>query len=396
MHLARRIKSNGLNREQKIILNTFGIFPAIRAIGIFYRAATARALAVRGYKVTVIERTQKAIGASIRNFGMIWPIGQPDGELYERAMLSRSIWSQVCNDAKIWYDEVGSLHTAYHREEWDVLQDLTETFQHRNYKLLSADETESKSRVVVRERLLGSLYSPDEMIVDPREAIQAIPKWLEEKYKVEFVWGKTVTEIDYPDVFINDDMMSADKIIVCSGADFETLYPTLFAEQLITKCKLQMMRMMAPADGFRIGPALCGGLSLIHYSSFKAAPSLAMFKSKYEELYPEHIKWGIHVMVSQNQTGELTIGDSHEYGLTHDPFNKQFINQLIFDYLKQFVNFDKTTIIETWNGIYPKLTNGETELILYPEKGVTIINGLGGAGMTLSFGLCEQLIKENH
>ncbi len=358
--------------------------------------ATARALAVRGYKVKVIERTHRAVGASIRNFGMIWPVGQPDGELYERAILSRSIWKEVCEEAKIWQDEVGSLHTAYHADEWKVLQELAETFRHRNYALLSAGETVAKSGVVVSKGLIGSLYSPDEMIVDPREAIEAIPKWLEEKYKVEFIWGKTVTEINFPDVYINDEMMSADKIIVCSGADFETLYPTVFAEQSITKCKLQMMRMMAPADGFRIGPALCGGLSLIQYSSFKAAPSLAMLKSKYEELYPEYIKWGIHVMVSQNQTGELTIGDSHEYGLTHDPFIKQFINQLILDYLKQFANFDKTTIIETWNGIYPKMTNGDTELILFPEKGVTIINGLGGAGMTLSFGLCEQLINENY
>ena len=357
--------------------------------------ATARALAVRGYKVTVIERTQKAMGASIRNFGMIWPIGQPDGELYERAMLSRSIWKELCDDAKIWYDEVGSLHTAYHREEWEVLQDLTETFQHRNYKLLSADETASTSRVVVRESLFGSLYSPDEMIVDPREAIQAIPKWLEEKFKVEFIWGMAVTDIIYPDVYTGNEMLTADKIIICSGADFETLYPTLFAQQSITKCKLQMMRMKAPANGFRIGPALCGGLSLIHYSSFKAAPSLTMLKIKYEEMYPEYIKWGIHVMASQNQTGELTIGDSHEYGLTPDPFNKQFINQLILDYLKKFARFGDEHIVETWNGIYPKLTNGATALVLYPEEGVAIINGLGGAGMTLSFGLCEQLIAED-
>ena len=127
----------------------------------------------------------------------------------------------------------------------------------------------------------------------------------------------------------------------------------------------------------------------------KAAPSLTMLKIKYEEMYPEYIKWGIHVMASQNQTGELTIGDSHEYGLTPDPFNKQFINQLILDYLKQFARFGDEHIIETWNGIYPKLTNGAIALVLYPEEGVAIINGLGGAGMTLSFGLCEQLIAED-
>jgi glycine/D-amino acid oxidase-like deaminating enzyme len=123
------------------------------------------------------------------------------------------------------------------------------------------------------------------------------------------------------------------------------------------------------------------------------APSLPALKQRFEQEYADYLKWGIHVMVSQNKTGELTVGDSHEYGLTHDPFDKQFINQMILDYLHKFAEFNNNTVIETWNGIYPKLTNGEPHLVLEPEDGVMIINGLGGAGMTLSFGLCEELLE---
>ena len=83
--------------------------------------ATARALAIKGYSVKVIERTHKAVGASIRNFGMIWPIGQPSGKLYERALQSKSIWKQICTEASIWYHESGSLHLAHSADEMQVL-----------------------------------------------------------------------------------------------------------------------------------------------------------------------------------------------------------------------------------------------------------------------------------
>ncbi len=356
--------------------------------------ATARALAIQGYRVKVIERNQRAIGASIRNFGMIWPIGQPDGELYERAMLSRRIWKEVCDDAKIWYDEAGSLHVAHADDEAAVLEELSEIYKHRGYQFLTKEETIKKSAVVVAGNLQGGLYSPHEMIVDPRVAIAKIPAWLSEKYGVEFLFGKAVTDIAYPSVYTGTEECEADEIYVCSGMDFETLYPQLFAGLPITKCKLQMMRMSAQPANERMGAAVCGSLSLIHYQGFKTASSLNILHQRYKHEYADHLKWGIHVMVSQNEAGELTVGDSHEYGLTPDPFDRQFINQLILDYLRKFARFPDETIIESWNGIYAKLTNGQSHLLVEPEPGVTIINGLGGAGMTLSFGLCEQVISK--
>lgn len=356
--------------------------------------ATARALAIRGYQVKVFERNARAVGASIRNFGMVWPIGQPTGHLFERAMFSRSIWKQICEEADIWHNEVGSLHLAYQNDELEVMEQYA-TINHgkRNCSLLSSEEAIKKSPAVNTNGLKGALWSGNEMIVEARSAIPKIAQYLIDKYDVNFYWNTAISQIRNNTVTSGSQSWQANEIFVCSGVEFETLYPELFALQDTTKCKLQMMRIAAQPNNWRIGPALCGSLSMIHYSGFKSAPALTALRKRYEEQYADYLKWGIHVMVSQNQAGELTVGDSHEYGLVHDPFDKHFINEMILQYLKTFTNLKDSQVIQTWNGTYAKMTNGQTELILKAEPGITIINGLGGNGMTLSFGLCEQLIS---
>jgi FAD dependent oxidoreductase TIGR03364 len=355
--------------------------------------ATARALAMRGYEVTVFERNERAVGASIRNFGMVWPIGQPNGPLFERAMLSRSIWKQTCADAGIWHDEVGSLHVAYHNDELEVMEQYADMNKgYRDCALLTPQQTLEKSPAVNPDGLKGALWSSAEMIVEARVAIGKIAQHLAERYDVNFYWNTAITHVQQNTVLSGSRSWQADEIFVCSGADFETLYPELFSSFDITKCKLQMMRLIAQPGEWRIGPALCGSLSMVHYPGFHSAPALAALRSRYQEQYAEELKWGIHVMAAQNHLGELTVGDSHEYGLVHDPFDKDFINKMILAYLKTFTRFKDTSVIQTWHGILPKMTTGQTELIMEAEPGVTIINGLGGNGMTLSFGLCEQVI----
>lgn len=357
--------------------------------------ATARALAVRGYQVIVLERAERVVGASIRNFGMVWPIGQPSGALFNRAMVSQSIWKSICDEARIWYEETGSLHVAYSTEEEAVLEEFYQAEKSsRNLQLFSAPETVKRYDAVVPSGLHLSLYSSAELIVDPREAIRKIPAYLSEKYDVQFRWSCGVTAVSTNSVECGQTKFMADEIFVCNGADFETLFPAEFAAQPLTKCKLQMMR--TEVQKTRIKTALCGGLSLIHYKSFEAAPSLPKLKRKFEEELPDYISWGIHVMVSQAENGQLTIGDSHEYGQVFEPFNKTFINELILSYLEKFARIQNRTITETWNGVYAKNTKGRTEVVLQPMEGVTIINGLGGAGMTLSFGLCEEVVNNKY
>jgi FAD dependent oxidoreductase TIGR03364 len=157
------------------------------------------------------------------------------------------------------------------------------------------------------------------------------------------------------------------------------------------KCKLQMMKATT-ARQFDLGPSLCAGLTLRHYEAFKKCPSLTKVDARYDESMPDYKKDGIHVLVSQNNYGELIIGDSHHYGRTMEPFDTEKINHTIIDYLKTFVDFEGMQVTERWNGVYPKTSEGGN-LIIDPERNVKIVNGLGGAGMTLSFGLAEEIIN---
>jgi FAD dependent oxidoreductase TIGR03364 len=347
----------------------------------------------KGYKVVLFEREQFAVGASVRNFGLIWPIGQEPGAGLDRALRSRNHWIEVAKEAGFWINQNGSLHVAYHDDEWDVLNEFENLYRDAGYsiELLNANGVSAKSSVVKQKGLKGGLWNAVDCTVNPRKAIRRIPLWLEEKYGLTLRFGHVVTEVGQSKVKTARETWKADHVFICSGADFETLYPELFDEQPITKCKLQMMKAVSPASNFILGPSLCAGLTLRHYAAFSKCPSLKKVDQRYDEENFTYKKEGIHLLLSQNDDGELIIGDSHHYSKTVEPFNNEEIDKLVLEYLQSFTALDNISITERWNGVYPKV-QGNLNLILEPEPGVTIVNGLGGAGMTLSFGLAEEVI----
>jgi FAD dependent oxidoreductase TIGR03364 len=356
--------------------------------------AISRSLSLKGYKVAVVERNSYAVGASIRNFGLVWPIGQPKGKLLDRAMRSREIWLELLEIGNIWHNPSGSLHLFYQDDELQVGEEfVAHNENYRTCKLLTPSETLKLTEAANPNGLKGALWSDTEVVIESRQAISFLPKILATSNKIDFLFGKTVSKVRKEKVTFSDgSKMEADLIFVCSGSDFESLFHEEFLASGITKCKLQMMRTVPQPEQWSIGPSLCGGLTLTHNAAFEKMPSLPKLKERFAKDWKEQMKWGIHVLVSQSPDFELTLGDSHEYGWNFDPFDKQFINQLVLDYLKTFSNFKTLEIAQTWNGIYAKLP-GKSEFIANPEKGVYIVNGLGGAGMTLSFGLAEEIVN---
>lgn len=357
--------------------------------------AIAYQFASQGRKVVLFERNTRALGASIRNFGLVWPIGQQAGAHYQRAMASRRIWKEMAAATGLECNETGSLHLVYEKDELAVLEEFVQSAPANGYScgLLTPRQVSARSGAVKTDGLLGAMYSPTEMTVNPREASALIAAWLEEQLQVTLRFNTAVNGISMPFIQTKEESWKVDKVFLCSGADFETLYPQEFAQTGITKCKLQMMRTVPQPGNWQLGPALCAGLTLLHYAAFNTCSSLGALRERVRSQMPQYLQWGVHVLVSQNGGGELTIGDSHEYGPDFAPFDKEFINDLILQYLHTFLQAPSFAIQERWHGIYPKLTNGETNLVLQPEKDVMIINGLGGAGMTLSFGLAEEIVN---
>ena len=80
-------------------------------IGLAHAYLAARS----GRKVAVFERSPTALGASIRNFGMIWPIGQPAGSLHAMALRSREIWLELLREAGWPFLATGSLARSLSR-----------------------------------------------------------------------------------------------------------------------------------------------------------------------------------------------------------------------------------------------------------------------------------------
>jgi D-hydroxyproline dehydrogenase subunit beta len=357
-------------------------------IGLAFAWQAAKA----GRSVLVIERESEAMGATTRNFGMIWPIGQPLGPRRERAERSRELWLEMADRARFGIDRCGSMHVACSSAEVAVLEEFAELARGADRPVSLVEGGVVRSQFShLRSNVRMAMMSTSELVVDPREVPRCISGFLRESYGVEFRFGSAVTGVDDGLVRLaGGDRYQSSLTIVCPGDDMRTLFPQLLASRALRRCKLQMQRTAPQPRGWRMGPHIAGGLTLLHYDAFAECASLPVLRERLDEEFAEHRKLGIHVMVSQNALGECVIGDSHEYESEVSQFESPRIDDLVVDYLRSFVRIPDQRIEKRWSGFYVKDDSASHTIVGVDDRTV-LVTGLGGAGMTLGLGLGEEL-----
>lgn len=356
----------------------------------------AHAALAAGERVVIIEREPRATGATVRNFGMVWPVGMRMGEDRRRALRSRDTWLDLARDAGVEVRADGSMHVARHEDEWAVLQEFTASDASAGLycELLSPEDARRSHAGLRMDDLVGVMRSHTELAIEPRAAADRIALWLESQ-GVTLLRSTVAVRCEGNTVVLADGRtLHATAINVCSGADLRLLFPEVYETIPVSLCKLQMQRLSPPS--WCAGAHVAGGLTLGHYPAFEACPSLAAVRDRYAREHPFFGEHGIHVMSAQRGDGTLVVGDSHAYGPDVSPFDRQDIDDAIVDYLGQMLDIAGCSVIDRWHGLYAKRMDGQTVLRCEPVPGVTVVNCVGGAGMTLGPAIAEETIAAKH
>ncbi len=350
--------------------------------------------AKRGLSVLVVEGGNRACGASVQNFGMLAKIAQAPGTGLDRAVRTEECWHDLAAEAGIELNSCGCLFVATADEEMDVLRAFmeTETALNQDLRLLDPGGLMACAPAVHTDTLIGGLWSPAAVKVDQRSAMEKLAAWLSRQHRIAFLFSTRVQAIDAPNVETARGGFHADRIVVCAGDDFETLFPEAFANSGVRRCHLRMLRTVPQPQDWHLGPFVLGGLSMARYHSFQQCAGIDELKQYLADRYPACLEHGIHVIACQEIDGSVTIGDSHHHGEPVSSEQSDTVDQLILDYLAERLTLADARIAERWTGHYASLADTDC-LILEPQAGVRLVTMTNGQGMTHGFAVAEETIE---
>ncbi|HLW03393.1 MAG TPA: TIGR03364 family FAD-dependent oxidoreductase [Ktedonobacterales bacterium] len=382
--------SSTANRRADVIVIGAGV------LGTFHAYFAAQ----KGYKTLLIERSPWPNDASTRNFGMVvQSIVETDSEWAGYARASREIYLALQQEHDLNVRRTGSLYLASTETERAVLAEFAQAFAptyHCSY--LPADEARQRYRFIQPDYCTGALLFPDDLTLEPRRLLRLLIPHLVEQGLIDYLPQTTIVAVEPGEqgaraTDARGNVFTADKIFVCSGADYRTLFPAFFQASGLKVCKLQMMQTV-PQPPETLPHSILSGLSIQRYPAFKSAPSYALLA---EQSVDQRLRdYGVHLLFKQAIDGSIIIGDSHEYSSFDEATSSEertncLINEAVLEYGQRMITLPSWQIQNLWNGYY----------LLHPERqvyteaitdSIHIVTGIAGKGMSTGPGFSQQHI----
>lgn len=354
-----------------------------------------------GMRVAVLEKDVRPNGATVRNFGQIVPSGM-NAKWQAFGRKSLEVYRELQGQTDITVEPYGSIYLASDEEEMTLLEELARINRDNDYssELMNKQACLDKYPGLKADYVKGGLFFPQELTVDPLLAIHRIIAFLREKYDLAYFPAAAVNEIAVSGsgLQLNNNRrlsITAAKVIVCSGSDFQTLFPDLFLDSGLQNVKLQML-LTKPQANLRIPGSVLTGWTIRRYESFQECPSYLEIKAK-EDSEAYHRRLGIHILFKQTADGSVILGDSHEYWDVNGKEMVDFqidetINQAIIEAARDIYDLETYDLQKTWIGVYSQCKDRDLfEQEVMPN--VHIVTGIGGKGMTGSFGFAAEKMK---
>ncbi len=343
----------------------------------------------QGLRVQVVERESFCTGASIRNFGFVTVTGQGSGATWNRARRTRDIWAHVAPQAGIRIDHTGLYLLAQRAEAEPVLHELLCRPEGAALQWLDSPDLRRRAPHLAHAHVRGALYSPHELRIEPRFAIERLRTWLAAR-GVRFHMGQAVHRVETGRVALDGGTLQGERVVVCPGPDIRTLFPQTFVRYQTQLCQLQMLRVRPPA-GYRLDAGVMSDLSLVRYRGFAELPGARRLEDRLRQEMSRELQHGIHLIVVQSADGSLVVGDSHQYGSSMPPFVPAQAEELILGEMQRMLCLGHYQVEERWTGLYP--SGAQDAFIETVLPGVQVLSVTSGTGMSTAFALAEECLQ---
>ena len=363
-------------------------------LGSFHAYSACR----KGLRTLLVERGDGPNDASVRNFGTIVPSAMTEGEWHRRGLETVQIYRSLAAELPPFLQTGGTQYLALTPGELAVLEEFARVGPGRGYgcRLLGPRESVALNPAINPDHCAGSLHFPDDLRFDPRRLFAGLLPWMVRVLGCQYLpkTAATAVESDGDGCVVtvaSGDRYRCRNAFVCTGADFRTLFPRLYADAGLTNCRLQMMRTRPlPA---RLPTTLASGLSLRWYPSFQVCESWRRLRD--EPVDPEVERRGIHVLLVQDGDGRIVVGDSHEYGDGDFPPGLDAQTEgLILREARKMIRLPADAVAERWHGVYPLHRDRPVFTAELFGGAVRVVTGVGGKGMTTGPALARESVDQ--